>query len=193
MVKYFNQLKIELKDKSRDEIIEALDVAYQLLDDRDRLFEVIPECPEHGPKCTPYAIEWIKSKLNKEDKLNKVSDAKFIISMDFDGEKYSEMVTSPRYINIRSKIIKVEIISLKEIDPNVYTSKEGHGLLEIYIHKLDEPYRKPNIILHHNNTVRSEKTSYYHMLINSESCITLKMSDMDRRLFRVNLTLETVI
>ena len=62
MVKYFNQLKTELKDKSRDEIIEALDVAYQLLDDRERLFEVIPECPEHGPKCTPHAIEWIKLK-----------------------------------------------------------------------------------------------------------------------------------
>ena len=77
MVKYFNQLKTELKDKSRDEIIEALDVAYQLLDDRDRLFEVIPECPEHGPKCTPYAIEWIKSKLNKEDKLNKVFEPFF--------------------------------------------------------------------------------------------------------------------
>ena len=79
MGKYFNKLKSELTHKSRDEIIEALDIAYQLLDDRERLFEVIPECPEHGPKCAPYAIEWIKSKLNKEDKLNKVSDAKFTI------------------------------------------------------------------------------------------------------------------
>jgi len=190
MVKYFNQLKTELKDKSRDEIIEALDVAYQLLDDRNRLFEVIPECPEHGSKCTPHAIEWIKSKL---DESGKVSNAKFYITGDFDGNTYSEMILLPSYIHIRSKIIKIEITSLKEIESGIIVPKEGHGLLEIYIHKLNEPYGKPNIVLQHNNTVRSEKTSYYHMLVNSGSCITLKMSDMDRRLFRVNLILETVI
>mgnify|MGYP001767618252 CR=1 FL=1 len=190
MVKYFNQLKTELKDKSRDEIIEALDVAYQLLDDRDRLFEVIPECPEHGPKCTPYAIEWIKSKL---DESGKVSNAKFNITGNFDGNTYAEIILLPGYIYRTSKIIKIEITSLKEIEPGMIVPKEGHGLLEIYIHKLNEPYGKPNIILHHNNTVRSEKTSCYHMLINSGSCITLKMSDMDRRLFIVDFTLETVI
>lgn len=188
MVKYFNQLKTELKDKSRDEIIEALDVAYQLLDDRERLFEVIPECPEHGSKCTPHAIEWIKS-----NKLGRVSNAKFNITGNFDGNTYAEMILLPGYIYRTSKIIKIEITSLKEIEPGMIVPKEGHGLLEIYIHKLDEPYGKPNIVLQHNNTVRSEKTSYYHMLVNSGSCITLKMSDMDRRLFRVDLTLETVI
>jgi hypothetical protein len=76
MVKYFNQLKTELKDKSRDEIIEALDVAYQLLDDRERLFEVIPECPEHGSKCTPHAIEWIKSKLDESGSEEELVEAK---------------------------------------------------------------------------------------------------------------------
>ena len=69
MGKYFNELKCEFANKSRDEIIEALDIAYQLLDDRDRLFKVIPECPEHGPKCTPYAIEWIKSKFDKDNSI----------------------------------------------------------------------------------------------------------------------------
>jgi len=189
MGKYFNELKCEFANKSRDEIIEALDIAYQLLDDRDRLFKVIPECPEHGPKCTPYAIEWIKSKLNKEDKLNKVSNAKFTISMDFDGEKYSEITTSPTYINIRSKIIKVEIVSLKEVERNIIVPKEGHGLLEIYNHKYDEPLGKSIVVLQHN-AAGTEK--YTDISIVCGSFITLKMSDMDRRLFRVDLTLETV-
>lgn len=189
MGKYFNELKREFVNKSRDEIIEALDIAYQLLDDRDRLFEVLPKCLEHGPGCTPYVIEWIKSQLNKEDKLNKVSNAKFTISMDFDGEKYSEIATSPAYINIRSKIIKVEITSLKEVERSMIVPKEGRGLLEIYNHKYDESLGKPIIVLQHN-AAGTEK--YTDILIARGSYITLKMSDMDRRLFRVDLTLETI-
>lgn len=185
MGKYFNKLKSELAHKSRDEIIEALDVAYQLLDDRDRLFEVIPECPEHGPKCTPHAIEWIKS-----NKLGRVSNAKFNITGNFDGNTYAEMILLPGYIYRTSKIIKIEITSLKEIEPGMIVPKEGHGLLEIYIHKLDEPLEQPSVVLQHNAAGTEKSTN---ILVESGNAITLKMSDMDLRLFRVDLTLEAIL
>lgn len=61
MGKYLEQLRKECSGKSKEELIEALDIAYMLIDDRDRLFEFIPACPEHGKNCTPHAIEWLKS------------------------------------------------------------------------------------------------------------------------------------
>jgi hypothetical protein len=35
-----------------------LELAKQLLDERQRLLDAIPQCPAHG-ECVPYALEWI--------------------------------------------------------------------------------------------------------------------------------------
>jgi hypothetical protein len=49
-------------DKARLElkaIKEELKVTESLLNERQRLLDAIPECPEHG-KCVPFALEWIE-------------------------------------------------------------------------------------------------------------------------------------
>jgi hypothetical protein len=42
-----------------DALREELDVTNKLLAERERALKAIPECPEHGPCCVPYALEWI--------------------------------------------------------------------------------------------------------------------------------------
>lgn len=39
---------------------EELRVTDELLAERNRLLDAIPECSVHGPQCVPHAIEWIK-------------------------------------------------------------------------------------------------------------------------------------
>jgi hypothetical protein len=39
---------------------EELRVTEELLAERNRLLDAIPECSVHGPQCVPHAIEWIK-------------------------------------------------------------------------------------------------------------------------------------
>jgi hypothetical protein len=36
-----------------------------LIDERDRLVEEIPPCPQHGKQCVPHAIDWIKERMQK--------------------------------------------------------------------------------------------------------------------------------
>lgn len=38
---------------------KELDVTDELLADRQRVLDAIPECPAHGP-CVPHALEWIE-------------------------------------------------------------------------------------------------------------------------------------
>lgn len=33
-----------------------------LLKERDRLLDAVPECPVHGKGCVPHAIEWVNSR-----------------------------------------------------------------------------------------------------------------------------------
>jgi len=48
----------ELYDKIKI-VRDELDVAYKLLKEHNRLMNAIPECPVHGNRCVPHAIEWI--------------------------------------------------------------------------------------------------------------------------------------
>lgn len=52
---YTEQLQMDLK------------VTESLLNERQRLLDAIPECPEHG-KCVPYALEWIEKAKAKATK-----------------------------------------------------------------------------------------------------------------------------
>ena len=54
-------LREKLKGKSWIELLEALDIAYYLINGRDEILRHIPECPYHGPLCLPHAIEWIEA------------------------------------------------------------------------------------------------------------------------------------
>ncbi len=46
---------------SRVGALEAeLTVTDKLLAERNKVMEAIPECPEHGSQCVPYALEWIE-------------------------------------------------------------------------------------------------------------------------------------
>lgn len=38
---------------------KQLEVTDQLLDERQRVLDAIPECPRHG-SCVPHALEWIE-------------------------------------------------------------------------------------------------------------------------------------
>ena len=39
--------------------LEELDVTNKLLEERNRLLNAIPECPEHGAQCVPHGIEYL--------------------------------------------------------------------------------------------------------------------------------------
>lgn len=57
-----NDTVVEDKGDGIDEITKLkneLKVTEELLNDRQRLLDAIPECPVHG-KCIPYALEWIE-------------------------------------------------------------------------------------------------------------------------------------
>ena len=41
-------------------------VTEQLLEERQRVLDAIPECPAHGRNCVPHAIDWI-NKMKKYD------------------------------------------------------------------------------------------------------------------------------
>lgn len=44
---------------SIDELVKLLNVNENLLAEKQRVLDSIPECPEHGKNCVPHAIEWI--------------------------------------------------------------------------------------------------------------------------------------
>jgi hypothetical protein len=41
---------------------QELAVTNKLLDERNRLLDAIPECPQHGRQCVPHAIEWVQKR-----------------------------------------------------------------------------------------------------------------------------------
>ena len=53
--------------KSRQDLIDDLNITTKLFEERDRLLDAIPQCKVHG-KCVPYALEWIEEakKLTKK-------------------------------------------------------------------------------------------------------------------------------
>lgn len=53
-------LKLTIFDK--DEEIGCLESLYE---DRQKLLEAIPECPDHGA-CIPHAIEWVKLRIQSD-------------------------------------------------------------------------------------------------------------------------------
>jgi hypothetical protein len=47
------------------ELEEELRVTDQLLNERQKVLDAIPECPIHGGNCVPHAIEWIAEMMSK--------------------------------------------------------------------------------------------------------------------------------
>ena len=43
-----------------EKLREELDITDKLLAERELVLRAIPECPEHGAGCVPYALEWIE-------------------------------------------------------------------------------------------------------------------------------------
>ncbi|KKK77394.1 hypothetical protein LCGC14_2854040, partial [marine sediment metagenome] len=46
--------------------LEELDVTNKLLEERNRLLNAIPECPEHGAQCVPHGIEYLDWEHDEE-------------------------------------------------------------------------------------------------------------------------------
>lgn len=44
-------------------LAKELKVTEELLNERQRVLDAVPECPVHGGNCVPHAIEWIKGKI----------------------------------------------------------------------------------------------------------------------------------
>lgn len=49
-----------LADAMKKQMMETLTVDTALLEERNRLVNAIPHCPEHGP-CIPHAIAWVEA------------------------------------------------------------------------------------------------------------------------------------
>lgn len=42
---------------------EELDITDKLLNSQYELIDLIPPCPEHGSRCLPHAMEWVRERL----------------------------------------------------------------------------------------------------------------------------------
>lgn len=49
------------------ELTEELAVVNKLLDERNRVMDAIPPCPEHGPQCVPHAMQWVSTMKAREE------------------------------------------------------------------------------------------------------------------------------
>ena len=47
---------------SFEDTIKLLNIYESLLNERQRVIDLIPECEAHGSNCIPHCLEWIKSK-----------------------------------------------------------------------------------------------------------------------------------
>ena len=43
-----------------EKVKHELKITEQILSERQRVLDAIPECPIHGGNCVPYALEWIE-------------------------------------------------------------------------------------------------------------------------------------
>ena len=60
-----------------DQLLKLLAITDKLLDARNEVLDLIPECPMHGPQCLPHAQEWIeKTRLEKARSTSAVKIAK---------------------------------------------------------------------------------------------------------------------
>lgn len=57
-----NGLEKFLDTASRGDLCEHIRATEKVLAERDRVLNMIPECPEHGPECTIHALEWVIQK-----------------------------------------------------------------------------------------------------------------------------------
>ena len=49
-----------------EKLKEELRVTEEILTERNRLLEAIPECSVHGKQCVPHAIQWVQAQVLKE-------------------------------------------------------------------------------------------------------------------------------
>lgn len=107
-MKYMNQLVSEITEKSKvkkeepkqsDEIEKLkreLKVTDELLNERQRLLDAIPECEAHG-KCVPHAIDWIeikKSKLHTSDELLTAQSKAFYAAKTYAYHTFTDYLNS---------------------------------------------------------------------------------------------------
>lgn len=57
-----------------ESLSKELAVTDELLKDRERLLDAIPQCPTHG-KCIPHALEWIGNQVEVQENYNKLKEA----------------------------------------------------------------------------------------------------------------------
>lgn len=82
-----------------DAIRKELEVTEQLLNERQRVLDAIPECPGHGRNCVPHALAWIEKMLRTKQSTQPVEEAKDwqVISLiaDYGGHNNVEYVYNP--------------------------------------------------------------------------------------------------
>lgn len=52
-------IRANLGAMSREQIADYAFTLEGLLCERERLLEAVPDCPDHGPGCVPFALEWV--------------------------------------------------------------------------------------------------------------------------------------
>lgn len=76
---------ILIKERRITELEKELKVTDELLNDRQRLLDAIPECEAHG-KCVPHALDWIeikKSKLYSEIEVDAIREETWLGCREF--------------------------------------------------------------------------------------------------------------
>jgi hypothetical protein len=56
----------EQVNKMMEDVKRELKVTEELLEERQRVLDAIPDCKLHGRNCVPHAIEWIEKQKNKK-------------------------------------------------------------------------------------------------------------------------------
>ena len=87
-----------LYDKHFSELKNELKVTEELLKDRQRVLDAIPECKIHG-SCIPNAIEWIEKMKNKDCPTN--TEEMGIVNIRKGADTYSEYRGRMLYAEVR--------------------------------------------------------------------------------------------
>lgn len=66
---YVQPLRLDsfLATAEREALVAYIQNSEELLQERERVLDAIPKCPEHGRQCVPHALDWIANKISQED------------------------------------------------------------------------------------------------------------------------------
>ena len=110
-----DRLNLHIRDleKEIEEFRREIKVSDQLIEQRDRLLQSIPECPVHGSGCIPHAIEWVNRIKTLGQAITGLKEKQMTISIDEPGD-FEEAIEVIERLKNTIKSLKQEVVELEK-------------------------------------------------------------------------------